>query len=408
MSDNDSKYVVFPDVFEKYNVLLNLFENNIKIKKNDEISIDNFNYSPLKNEVQQYVKLKRQYKDTIVLGIATTFNCNLACTYCYEKGAVLKTKSISESKSNDICEFIFRYVEYYNAKNIWIVFTGGEPLINYQAILDISNTLYNKYDNKENINFSFSIVSNGTIKLKDDVIDKLVKYGLKHFQISLDGPKEIHNKRRLATFDSHARTIEFIKHCAEKEIEVAIRTTVDKENIQHYEKMLNELAEIDVIRKSKVCINVYETEETLCERCERLSLNNNSVLPQAIQIVKKSCFELASRKRFYKGCMSFVEVGLFIDPDGNLYKCGGMLGYENEIVGSIYNLDNTIINVKEYIDKKISEECKKCNLFPFCVGGCIYQKHYNNSCSEEYKNTIRNLLKNNLMEYLTEKGFDFD
>lgn len=76
---------------------------------------------------------------------------------------------------------------------IWLF--GGEPLLNFE-----SNYLFldeiQDYCNKNEIEFSTYIVTNGTL-LKPSYLEKLKQYNCRYIQITLDGIKEIHDQRRI-------------------------------------------------------------------------------------------------------------------------------------------------------------------------------------------------------------------
>ena len=77
--------------------------------------------------------------------------------------------------------------------------------------------------------------------------------------------------------------------------------------------------------------------------------------------------------RSYCGAVSLNS--FIIDPEGNFHKCWNTIGDETEIVGS---LDQPEIYSKELLrwlswDPFEFEECRECNVFPICKGGCPYR-----------------------------------
>ena len=116
-----------------------------------------------------------------------TKRCNLNCSYCFEKD-----KNSEQMKIEDFSDFIneISSLEFY--------MFGGEPLMNLDFLTGLYDTLSKKKMNdkqKKKILDSITFnITNGT--LIEQNIDIIKKYDL-HLQISIDGPKFIHDKNRM-------------------------------------------------------------------------------------------------------------------------------------------------------------------------------------------------------------------
>lgn len=140
----------------------------------------------------------------------------------------------SVRKNQDMCDKIICFIENNDAKEVHIKWYGGEPLVNFQSISYISNILKNNYKGKQ---ISYSIVTNGYL-IDDKVIEVFRRYKLTSMQITIDGPKEIHDKTRIlangdGTFDT---IIENLKIAIPKlpECLFSIRVNIDKKNCYEY------------------------------------------------------------------------------------------------------------------------------------------------------------------------------
>ena len=102
-------------------------------------------------------------KNKVRIRLFTTTACNAKCPYCYEKG--IKTNSLNLNKQSQFIEFVKSIA---SEKILQIEWFGGEPLVNFDAIRNITNEL-----NNESIKFSSSIVTNGAL-LNKEIIDFLV------------------------------------------------------------------------------------------------------------------------------------------------------------------------------------------------------------------------------------------
>lgn len=93
--------------------------------------------------------------------------CNLRCTWCDSKYTWDEKDS---SLSFEIDEFI-KYLQKFNTKNIThILFTGGEPTLQKEALIPLLNNLKSHY--------TFEIETNGTLKVNSNFIDLFSLYNV--------------------------------------------------------------------------------------------------------------------------------------------------------------------------------------------------------------------------------------
>jgi len=139
--------------------------------------------------------------------------CNLNCRACYTN----KTKNILSNQQ--ILDFVEKYSSYLRSKNYdlkSILFCGGE-VFTLPDFPDLVNTLIQK-------DIFITIITNGTIncinKIKDPKNCQLL--------VSLDGPKEIHDKNRgPGNFD---KTINFIDSALQLGFPVEIMFLITKDS----------------------------------------------------------------------------------------------------------------------------------------------------------------------------------
>ena len=126
-----------------------------------------------------------------------------------------------------------------NSSSISIKWYGGEPLIEFNKIVQITNEVKPLFEN-----FSASIITNGYL-LTPDKIEQFEELGIRQIQITLDGPEEIHNKRRplkngKGSFNQILRNIDYLFSVNEK-IFVTIRVNIDRSNENMYGDIYNYL-----------------------------------------------------------------------------------------------------------------------------------------------------------------------
>lgn len=141
--------------------------------------------------------------------INTTLDCNLNCWYCYEykiKGSHLQPEVCEAIKKNIALKY-----KTHPFKTLKMSFFGGEPFLCYKGV-------------KELLDYSKAFCENNDIELIADfttnatlVSSKRIEY-LKqfrcHFQITLDGWKENHNRIKVnngAKIDAYSKTVEALR-----------------------------------------------------------------------------------------------------------------------------------------------------------------------------------------------------
>ena len=71
---------------------------------------------------------------------------------------------------------------------------GGEPLISFGMLKDVTNEL-NRFFKRNKISYFYGATTNAYL-LDNEKIDFMLASGFKFFQITLDGNKDTHDKQR--------------------------------------------------------------------------------------------------------------------------------------------------------------------------------------------------------------------
>ena len=140
-----------------------------------------------------YVDVSSDYTKEIL--IMATNACNLRCKYCYEvnkNAPSMIVERITEQIKKEIC----KPGEPYN--HFVINFHGGEPFLVFEKIREVVKWVDENFPNQS---ISYTTTTNGTI-LTDEIREWLVENKKRFIPVlSLDGPKEIHDRNRTESFD---------------------------------------------------------------------------------------------------------------------------------------------------------------------------------------------------------------
>ena len=151
------------------------------------------------NELQEVINKSKNVDNNeseFTLIINPTMNCNFKCWYCYESHIL--GSQLSEKTLNKVYKLIDNIlIQKKELKSFVLSFFGGEPLMYYKKTsMQIIDYLRSKYNQYPNINFSVNFTSNGYL-VNNDIINHLnMANESNHFQITLDGGEEYHNKVR--------------------------------------------------------------------------------------------------------------------------------------------------------------------------------------------------------------------
>lgn len=334
---------------------------------------------------------------TLILQV--TQNCNLRCSYCtysgmYEnRGRSDKTMSIELAKKG--VDFLIRHSS--KNKMIAIGFYGGEPLLRFDFIKEMVFYAEHKAEGK---NLLLTMTSNGTL-INSDILDFLQEHHV-HMMISIDGPREIHDKnRRFAdgkgSFDLVYNNVKFLieNYPAYFKEYVTFNMVLDPENDfscvndfiikdnifedsmvssttinDKYIKVPLSIAD-DFISKSE-----YERFKTFLYKLERLDRKAiSSIMLSYYDHIKRNRVDRQSKaqeklpeKAHHSGpCIPGIN-RLFMNTDGIFYPCervseiSDVMKIGNINVGINVEKARTVLNVG-----KISEEqCKNCWAFKYC------------------------------------------
>jgi uncharacterized protein len=378
-------------------------KNNLKALKNNGIIVEDTQEEASKlNDFFRQLKYEcggLAFEATIL----TTYNCNFKCVYCFEE-SVKENVSLDRQTSSLITEWLIKTAEKRNLKRIFIVYYGGEPLLNIQPMYDISRAM-REWSKKKNIDFGFGMITNGSL-LNPEVMDRFVSLGCKNIRITIDGDRQVHDQKRpfLDGSPSFDAIIENIKSIIDK-VSIDISGNFDRESFQGMFRLLDYLEDEGLLQKLHsigfaplVPRLGPKTNPGAVELSECASfIGKDGLFNETISIKK----ELIRRGvnvptgLAINACPLFMrDAGVTIDPKGMIYKCNSLLGYPEFSVGDVRK---EALNEKadEFFNIDAWKKCPAdCPYVPMCQGGCRFFSYVENknftdlACKREYFDRI--------------------
>ncbi|MCL6612918.1 MAG: radical SAM protein [Peptococcaceae bacterium] len=328
--------------------------------------------------------------------VAPTLRCNFACTYCYEQAGENGDRRdgqnafMPEHVREELLKFIAQAAK--TVKAVYITWYGGEPLLGREIIFDLSQKII-AVTEENKIAYSAGMITNGYLLAEDpDLVQKLKDSRIKFFQITLDGPPETHNRRRMLkggngpTFD---RILEGVKLLAANGMEVGLRINVDRSNMEEALKLLD-LLEENNLQDISVHLGHVHADTAGCKSIESscATMEEFTAFNQTFRETLRQRGFKTGQTPYYPGiahaCGANRVNAFVLDPDGDMYKCWSEIGDKPARIGNIVGFkqrgkDERMREIRwltwepfEYAD------CLACKVLPVCMGGCGYRAMFVN------------------------------
>lgn len=321
-------------------------------------------------------------KEIINLVMNISQDCNLRCTYCFASTGHYKGERRLMTK--EVAETTLRWFfdQAHDSKCLNLHLFGGEPLINIplvEYIVEMCKKLEEEYGKKIYIN----VCTNGTI-LNEKLLN-LIKENEIGMQISIDGPKEIHDKYRpmangCSSYDKLRENVSIMFDNLNK------NSIIPRGTISSVEVDINDIVKhiIDEIgfnafffipatgteeqSYAKKDLEEYFKQydrlvETFLEKLRNGEEYNIYPFTTEVDAIGKGI------RRIY-GCGAGIGFAS-VDIQGNIYPCMRFTNNKDYLIGNVYEglnekrqllFDRTVYN---------RTKCKECWARHFCGGACI-------------------------------------
>jgi len=179
------------------------------------------------SKISRFFRFLRDFKkDSAFPRVANyeiTSRCNLNCEHCYWRKSINSGDELSDDQWREV------FIEHKSRGVTFAFLTGGEPALRLNVI-DIADRIFN----------GLAIASNGVIKIPDHINRRIF--------ISIDGPKDVHNRIRDA--DVFEKVLSNIKD----DKRVIIAPALSKTNYRHIDAMVDLAREMNA---EGITFNIY-------------------------------------------------------------------------------------------------------------------------------------------------------
>lgn len=349
--------------------------------------------------VYEMLLAQQSYRFTFVFN--PTYMCNFACPYCFESTEMHTVRQVMTPGQVDLCFAAMNEImrlraggEDFEKRRKGLELFGGEPFLPVARpalarILELC----------EQQGFVIEAISNGySLDQARDLIERY-KACFHHFQITMDGPREMHNRRRRllgggGTFDRIVANVEMLM---EMDVRVAVRMNIDRENIDTVPELFAffrdqgwlgngkfywDIAPVTDHPNSGAVPNVMPEHE-IVERIGRMSgqLAGSPTNFRMFRVLKHTLSVLGVYKHPQEEpfpAAHYCEANVFqfycFGPDGLIYACPESINHAELAIGR-YDPDFSIDQAKlQRWGRTIfnNPKCSDCSVAMFCGGGCAF------------------------------------
>jgi uncharacterized protein len=317
-----------------------------------------------------------------------SYNCNLACKYCYQqehrpgKSTAVMTE---EMVDNVFDRHLASIIPGAELKNCNISFYGGEPFL--PANLPVIRKALG-YAAKYKM--PATAISNATMV---DSMPEIFGPGpglVSQVQVSLDGDKPLHDSSRVpasgeATYNKMLANMAML---LERGTRISIRLNLDRRTLESVPSLVKDLKEKKILGNKLATIYASPLHDNIArvDATDFMDMTDLSsrVFDLGIDLehpVSLRANELSRLFGLKKGlglmktcfCMQTMQRTLVVDPFGDLYACFEEAGYPEHRVGHVSREGVEFFPLHDkYKTRHIANmpECLECSVALACGGQC--------------------------------------
>ncbi len=320
-------------------------------------------------------RVARGIPGTMFVTLMPTLACNLACTYCFQKGSPAFNTMTRETEAQAI-DFILRKVDEAGTPQLRVEYFGGEPLARKEVVVRTAEILSRAMAARGG-GFSWHVITNG-IALDRPFVDAMRPFGHGGVKVTLDGDKETHDQARVyrsgkGSFDEIFANLAAV--AGHVHLEVGGNFLPGQE--ASYARLVQRLEDAGILGKL-AAVKFKPVVETAAS--ELGSCAGSCASPRAESETLVTLDRLLRKKKLggvrsetldglVSGpCELHWDTSYVIDPDGLVYKCPAVAGRPEVAVGSVRD---GATGRAPLLELRPWEQCGDCAYMPVCVGGCL-------------------------------------
>ena len=328
------------------------------------------------DELQELTARKRaSVLDDSILEVVLlpTLDCNFSCAYCYQQR---RPDAMGRDVAEGVLQWITHKMPAHEALSLrWF---GGEPLLALPLVLDFTRRIRNTAREMERL-FLVHMTTNGYL-LIPSVAGRLVEAGVTDFQITLDGPPDVHDARR--TLRSGGPTFRRVLDNllslvrAAPDVSVTLRVNVDGGTVTRVTELLQMVPQQARPSLTLSVEPVFGECRTPMPVPDAPGIAGADVvrLYDTAEAMGFTVVDVLADGQRGVYCSAEKTGQYLVNSNGDLHKCSACEYASRERVGHIAT-DGKMVIQPEAWNQWVNTEffdasCRQCRYLPLCMGGC--------------------------------------
>ncbi|MEE8732367.1 MAG: radical SAM protein [Eggerthellaceae bacterium] len=361
---------------------------------------------------QELFQRQRHGHTRFVISIVPTYACNYRCPYCYERDLPAKPAGFMSDKTLDeIAAFIRARYDAHPFQTLEVQWYGGDPSLCLDVVKKGAD-LFRGICAERGAAYESMMLTNCN-RIDAEAAQLIADCGISTLFLTIDGPEEHHNRRRVAAdgSNSYERVIQAARYARELGISILATMNVDRMTLPLFRDFAQKLLDEEGIVLAPAKLNdycgtfgtgafcppefdLYTHEEYARARFELIDKGHMTTADLRAMLLPHTHF-----------CNGQRDDCFVIDLAGDVYKCDGWVGQREH---ALFNLMSDDAGAQPDVvthDATTTPACEACALLPICQGSCIWER----VCAEGETGSVPcHPLKTTLADYLGEYRRCFD
>jgi uncharacterized protein len=313
---------------------------------------------------------------TLNVTLMPTLQCNLACSYCFQKEHPAFTKMSSPTEDATL-EWLLRRVDERGLQRLHVHYFGGEPTTRKDFCLRTAEVLSASMKARGGV-FTWEMTTNG-VHLDPGFAKQMESFGKGSFKVTLDGDKETHDRMRVyrdgrGSFDV---IFENVVALARAGSTVYVSGHFFPDQASSFEKLLDRLEQSGVagLLAGVLFRPMFDTQRQgtgTCTGCSEKQ-ETQTLVQLNKSIERRRMTPAVSQGSSLEGMLGPCELhwknNYTIDPEGRVYKCPVVAGLPGLEVAQVASASPE--KIAPLTELRPWEKCGDCPYLPVCVGGCL-------------------------------------
>lgn len=304
-----------------------------------------------------------------------TLACSFSCRYCGSSGGRARANELTTKE----CLHVADELGALGCERVSLI--GGEVFMRRDWKEIVARLMENR--------ISVNIITNGFL-FAEKILSELKELNIESVSVSIDGPKDIHDRYRQA--GSYDRAMDALRRLCEAKIPASVISTLNSENVKRLPELLSVLREYPIYAwQLQACSPMGNAAKMnvpfAFDPCEVILFveENMNEVPFALGIADNIGYFTPSEGYLrgnrgsyaeFPGCSAGIRV-IGIDSVGNVRGCESMYddcfiegNLRERSLKDIWEDPEAFAYNRKFRKELLTGKCAECEMGIYCAGGC--------------------------------------